>query len=622
MVALVLFFSKVVVAASLEAQVNRQQLTLDQSLTLTIVADGVTGDLDLAPLSNDFEIIGTSQSREIKIVNGQTTDVQSWRIDLQPARVGDLLIPELSVNGFSTQPITVAVTEPDPSVTGAVDAEVFLEVEIDNPQPYVQAQIIYTIRFFSAVRIVDGKMSEPTGDALKSERLGDDTGYIETRDGRQYRVLERRYALFPQESGQFTIPPAELTVSVPADPNALGGFFGQTKVLRRRSEEIVVDVQPRPQAPDDAAATGWWIPARSLELKAEWEGDLQQVRVGEAITRVIQMRADGVSSEQLPILEPSQQAGLKIYADKPEISSEPVNNSLRAIRTDKWAVIPQTSGTLTLPAINVSWFDTVQNTYRLATVPEQVISVLPAIADAAQPATPSGSVSGNVGEVDGATMADGQAAPSQPGAIAQAGSDAIPEANQGPLAGPLSSPGQVAGFWRWLAVAALVGWGLTLLGLLLRRPKQVQAAATAVGSQAYKSVSIKPMKKALQDGDARSLASAVMAWAEAVWPHQPPKSLQTLASYSERGGDDKLAQKLRILDQLRYSDASPTQLTGELDTQLDDFRDIPSALQAMAKHWHQQSNVDLTGPQSSGHSDSQPVGRSGVRAGSSALPQL
>ena len=58
-------------AANITASVDRNPVPIDESFSLRLKADGnVDGNPDLAPLEQDFEILGTSQSTSMNYVNG------------------------------------------------------------------------------------------------------------------------------------------------------------------------------------------------------------------------------------------------------------------------------------------------------------------------------------------------------------------------------------------------------------------------------------------------------------------------------------------------------------------------------------------------------------------------
>jgi len=136
-------------------------VAVGESFTLTLVADGVSGKPDLQSLEENFDLLSTSTRREVQIINGEMSDLQSWDIQLMPRRLGDLVIPSLRLEQVSSQPLTIKVVEQQALQAQGQERDVFIEVDIDNESPFVQSQVIYSVRFFSAVRISEAELSEP-----------------------------------------------------------------------------------------------------------------------------------------------------------------------------------------------------------------------------------------------------------------------------------------------------------------------------------------------------------------------------------------------------------------------------------------------------------------------------
>ena len=114
----------------------------------------------------------------------------------------------------ASQSSTILVTEGTPKKAVNSDEDLFLEVEATPRNPYIQSQVFYTMRLYTKVDISQARLNEPELTDAVIERLGEDSSYNTQVNGVNYSVTERRYAIFPQKSGQLTIKPLVLTAEV------------------------------------------------------------------------------------------------------------------------------------------------------------------------------------------------------------------------------------------------------------------------------------------------------------------------------------------------------------------------------------------------------------------------
>lgn len=381
-------------SASVVSELSASTITRDESVILNVTAIGVDGELDASALDKDFDVLSQSSSQQISTIsNGSnrpvTTRVLKWTLEMLPREVGVFTVPAVTVGGMSSQLLTLTVNE----IPAGARRDVFVEASVDSRTPWVQAQVLMTVRVFQAIEIVDGGLSDPAGTDIQVQRIGKDTYSSETRDGREFRVTERRFALFPQKSGLLTIEPIVLSVSVPASTTTARGFFSPTRKLTRRSDAMTLDVRPR-----TSTGATWWLPASAVQLEASWTDDVSQAVVDQPLTRTIVLRAGGVLDSQLPDLGIPAIDGVSLYAEEPVRVLGMNERGLVAEQTIKWALIPQREGELVLPAISVDWFDTVTGRSETAELPEERILVgRSAAAASSQAASPASNSGGNTG---------------------------------------------------------------------------------------------------------------------------------------------------------------------------------------------------------------------------------
>jgi len=227
------------------ASVDRDHIALSESFQLVIRVEGSmrAEEPDLAPLERNFEVLAATAIPVSRSRTGRSESATTWQISLMARHAGELTIPAIEVGGERTQPIAIRVSE-DPPPASAAAREVQLQVETDAAEVHVQQQLLLTVRLLHAVNLNRGATLEAPEipDAVVRE-LGEDS-YEKLVDGRRYGVFERRYAVFPQKSGELVVP-------------ALG-FHGRggrrrwlvrpvrwpRKMLRLRSEEKRIRVLP------------------------------------------------------------------------------------------------------------------------------------------------------------------------------------------------------------------------------------------------------------------------------------------------------------------------------------------------------------------------------------------
>lgn len=517
-------------SATVRAELSASSISIDESVTLTVLANGVDGELDTSTLERDFEVVGRSSSRQIENMNGRITNTRNWVLELMPRQIGIFTVPPVSVKGVKSQLLSLTVSD---APSGA-DRQLFVEAAVDQSEPWVQSQVILTLRVFQAVSILDGSLGEPEAAELIVRPLGEDRRFNAERDGRAYDVLERRFALFPQASGRLEISPITLIASVPNSPTRAQGFFPDTRRLTRRTRPITLEVQARP-----SGGNGWWLPAQDVTIDSRWAEDVQEARVDQPLTREVRLRAAGVSDAQLPTIQTPIIDGAGIYADDPVRATQAGADGLAATQKVTWAVIPQKVGLLKLPEIQIDWFDTATGQVRTAFLPEEIITVKPAI-DAGSTQAPTDTA------IDSSAVALTENREGEDDAISSNRETSV-------MPGMDAAHSETSWFWRMLATAALLGWGVT--GVLLYRARHRSTSRTRIISDSapvkpsLANASLEEVRRASASGSTTELAAAVLDWAKRQWTVNPPLSLTEI---SRRLDSREATDALRGLDAALY----------------------------------------------------------------------
>lgn len=533
--------------AEVSASLDRNEVAPGESVQLTLQRDSRGKENpDLAPLRQDFDILSQSRSSNIEIINGSISSSVRLLLTLSPRRSGALTIPALEWGGEKSQPLTLKVSSAAASTgnnkagAGAPGGQaVFMETAVDTRTPFVQAAVQLKVRLFVATRIYRASLDLPANPDVLVQQVGEDRQSEVERNGARYQVVERNYLLFPQRSGTLTLPGPVLDAQVPRqqprdDRDPFSGFFAGTLMgnavepMRVRGDAVTLDVRPRPAE----AGASYWLPARKVELQAQWKPDAQQVRAGEPLTLQLQLAATGLTAAQLPELAPllALPDGIKAYPDPAALKDTPQGDTVLGTRTQNIVLIADHAGDFTLPELKVQWWDTAQNALRHATVPARHLQVLPALAGQT-PAQPPASATGNTNPASTPAPGAGPATPDNTPANASTA-----DATHG-------------GAWRIAAISFGVLWLLTLaaLGALFWRrkkhpantPQPAEKRPAADGSSARKA-----FLAACQQHDAQAARQHLLAWARAHWADAPPAGLNALA----RRLDPAPSGQVRALD--------------------------------------------------------------------------
>ncbi|MGD8934170.1 MAG: BatD family protein [Gammaproteobacteria bacterium] len=512
-------------AANITARLSHNPVSLDESFHLIYEADSsVDDDPDFSALAKDFEILSSSQSTNMRSVNGSWSLKKSWDLVLISKQAGVFTIPSIPFGKDASPAVRVTVK---PSASNNMQgtsgqSAYFIEVTTDRKTAWVQSEIIYTIRFFTSIQINRPTLSEPETsdpDAI-IEKLGQVTNYQKLINGMPYSVSELRFAVYPQHSGTLTFKPVMFEGRVPnGRSNSLFDQFMQSGTLKRmRSKSVSVKVKPRPAniAADD------WLPAEKLTVEQDWSEDITQLRTGEPVTRTLTIKAEGLTAEQLSDPELPDINGIKQYPDKAVTDNQYKRDGITGTRQIKVAMIPTQAGRYVIPQISIPWWNTRTGKQEYAQLPETVIAAT-GIATTA-PLQPAIELQQPVAE-SGKPSAETRA-------ISPAADDRI----------LINS-----GFWPWISLALAIGW-ITTTVLFFRNgrpstaPKKPQPLPPILPLA-------RAVEKACSRGDARKTKDALLEWAAVRWPNHSITSLADIAN----AASPELRRQIIALNSALYS---------------------------------------------------------------------
>ena len=516
-------------AVEIQATTDRDPVNLNESFQLTYEAtESVDDDPDFSVLKPYLDILSQSQSSNYSIVNGRSSSSKSWNLTVMATKAGKLNLPPVPFGSDKSQALSLQVNKAASQSTAASE-DFFTRVRISSQKIYVQQELIVTQSMFSSKNLSAYSLGDLdfNGADVVALQLGDEKQYKTRIGNRAYLVIEKRYAIYPQVAGPLTLSPTMAEARTASSSNSFFDPFGRSgKVVRAHSDEQRLNVLPIPLE----ANMSPWLPAKSLELEESWADNPPQFTQGEPLTRTISIKAEGLTAAQLPELPEYDIGDLKQYPDQPLIKDVNNDTGITGYRTEKIALIPTVAGKVSLPAIEIPWWNTQTQSRQMATIPARIIDVRPAIAgNGTLPPVTSA-----VPKVVESPVVEKQVQPENPN---QQLIEIEPQSEH----------------WKFLALAFGLAWVMTLLIWFFKSRKQSGENPGQLDAMNVQSLSVKQALTALQSAcSARNSAqcrSALIQWAQTLFEQQDIQSMKSVMLHVSQ----RMAAEIEKIDIALYA---------------------------------------------------------------------
>ena len=202
---------------------------------------------------------------------------------------------------------------------------------------------------------------------LLPEQFG--VNFSDRKGGQTISGQRQRYAIIPQRAGTFRVAPITVSLATTIDGKPTERFAVSTP-----------PVQFSVVMPAEAADVSPLVTTASLTVSERYEGSLDGLKVGDAITRSVTVRARDTFGLALPPTRFAPVDGLAVYPAQPRIEDKVARGRYSATRTDSATYVLQKPGTYILPAITVRWWSLDIQSLDARTLEARTISVAPGAA--------------------------------------------------------------------------------------------------------------------------------------------------------------------------------------------------------------------------------------------------
>ncbi len=492
--------------AEVSAWVDNNPVVVGEMFRLHIEAKNVDDpqEPDLSEIRG-LQILNRSVQNQTSIVGTSITRTVNWTYVMLAPSSGNYRIPALQVGSEKTIPIALKAEESSQSPNNQI---VRLEVDVSPNEVYPQQQVLVRVRIIRTGAQLENESLTPFELAGTQIEKVNQRSFRKVKNGKRQLITEISYVLLPEKSGTILLPQLSYQGNEIRGGNSQGNFgnfgnFGNIFQQRGRrifsnSEAQTIQVKALP-----VGFKGWWLPAAKLELEEQWLPNPPEFRVGEPVTRTLTVNAYGVFGNQIPELSFELPEKMKAYADQPSIETVKTQEGLKGTRVEKWAIIPGQAGKLELPEISVAWWDVRKDEIRTSVFPARIIEVLPATVEF--PAAPV----------------------TQETAIETKKTAAVVVTQEPVLAD------QQVGFWKALAIVFAILWGATLLlWFFLKKNNTASGIKKEEEIKRNKELALrsatKKVEKALSSGEAETVQTALLKWADSVWSENPPQGIEQI----------------------------------------------------------------------------------------------
>ena len=252
-----------------------------------------------------------------------------------------------------------------------------------------------------------GEISSLNIENAVTEQLGKDRRYTLIRNGKKINVVEKNYVISPEKSGTLHIPPVTVKGRIALsgsnskqlrrrmdETDILNRFFndfrndpffndpfdgglfsrqnqGPSKPFTASSKSIDIEILPVP-----SAFTGTsWLPAESISIEDSWSKQPPNLKVGEPVTRTITLQAKGLAGSQIPALLIPQAKNLKTYPEPAKSETRTDGKTVYGIQQLEITYIPSKEGEVTIPEINIDWWNVKTEKQESFTLPKWHLNV-------------------------------------------------------------------------------------------------------------------------------------------------------------------------------------------------------------------------------------------------------
>jgi hypothetical protein len=283
-------------APVLDASSKQYQVLQNSQFQVSFIIQNGQGTSFQPPDFKGLAVIsGPMSSTEVSIINGRRSEKRSYIYTIVGSRVGQFEVGKASIQTskgtLTTNPFTVVVVKGNDSVDAAA-GKTFVQVELSDSTTYIGQQIIMELKLYTRENVKSYEaITDFNYDGFYVRNLNEFSRKSAKMiiNGQEYfSTTLKAVALFPQQTGTYTIPSFAVRVGIPRASRRRSLFTFQEydyKVINTGTRTIEVDDVPLGAPLSFSGAVGKYTASFSI--------DKRSVSTDDNITMIMEIRGDG-----------------------------------------------------------------------------------------------------------------------------------------------------------------------------------------------------------------------------------------------------------------------------------------------------------------------------------------
>jgi hypothetical protein len=374
-------------AATFTATLDRESITLGETATLTLKVEG--GEPQAMPgppgIAN-LDIVNQGTSRNINIINGQSSSSVSQNFVISPRQPGEYVIPALGVvvDGQTLQSpaLKLKVLSSDPAAPPPefADKLAFLWLILPKTEVFVGEPLVAELRLYlrgDVQNISETQIPPLSGEGFSAGSMVQGAQFQRRVGANPFNIIPLTVALTPLKNGTLAVGPVNgsvvVHVAVSGRRRDIFDFLGpQTQAQRvpLSLEARDLRVLPLPAEnvpPNFNGAVG--------NYNMAYSAGPTNVAVGDPITLKVQISGQG-HLDGISLPDMGSWKDFKTYPPSTKVETTD-KLGMNGHKFFEQIVVPQSTDVKELPALSFSFFDTERKSYRTLTHPAVALTVRP-----------------------------------------------------------------------------------------------------------------------------------------------------------------------------------------------------------------------------------------------------